>query len=272
MKYLFNAWDKVKRKLKGRYLFLFLDYDGTLTPVVEKIDEAILHPDMKNLLRELIALPKCRLAIISGRGLADVKRIIGMEELIYAGNHGLEIEGPKIKYKHPLPPGYKSLLLQIKNKLNAETSSIKGVVVEDKGICIAFHYRLVDKHEVLLAKTIFRDVTLPYKKNKLIKIRSGKMILEIRPPVEWGKDRAVLWLLARQQFIAGELPVLPIYLGDDKTDEDAFAVIRDKGITIFVGEPTISNADYYLKTSQEVGKFLKLIIRGPEINAGTNKS
>lgn len=174
-------------------------------------------------------MPKCRVAIISGRNLEDIKGSIGIKGLIYTGNHGLEIEGPKLKFEHPIYPGYRQLLGELKDKLSEKASSIKGVILEDKGICLSFHYKLVDKRETYLIKSIFHEVTMPYRKDNRIKVRSGKMLLEIRPPVKWGKGETVLWLLARQQFAVGDNELIPIYIGDDKTDEDAFVAIKEKG-------------------------------------------
>jgi trehalose-phosphatase len=87
------------------------------------------------------------------------------------------------------------------------------------------------------------------------------MVLEVRPPVDWDKGKVVMWLLARQQFASEGKQVLPVYIGDDLTDEDAFKAIKNKGITIFVGEPKVSHAQYYLKNVNEVAEFIKVILK-----------
>ena len=258
MKNLFRHWDKLKEELSNRYIMLFLDYDGTLTPIVSSPRKALISREAKGILNELSNSPKCKLAIISGRGLKDIINIIGLKGIIYSGNHGLEIKGPKIKFESIVSSRYKAVLEQIKNDLNKKLSSIEGAFVEDKGLSLGLHYRLVDKNNIPQVKTIFHEAVILYLVRNKIKIKTGKMVLEVRPPSEWDKGKVVLWLLARQGFALKGF--VPIYIGDDKTDEDAFKVLRNKGITIFVGKPKPSYAQYYLKDTNEVKEFLKRIL------------
>ncbi len=260
MDHLFGKWRKIKKKLEGKSIFIFLDYDGTLTLITQTPDKAILSLKVKNLIKKLIRSPRVKLAFISGRSLADLKKKIGIEGVIYVGNHGLEIEGPKIKFGYPALPGYQSALKKIKNRLNNELSHVRGVFVEDKGLVIALHYRLANKKQIPFVKSIFREITSTYTKNKLIKIKLGKMVFEAAPSVKWDKGKAVLWLLARGRFAAGGNRIVPVYIGDDKTDEDAFFAIKNKGLSIFVGNRDISSADYYLKNPREVAVFLGMLL------------
>ncbi|MDP2940098.1 MAG: trehalose-phosphatase [Candidatus Omnitrophota bacterium] len=259
MRYLFENWDKIRKDLNNKFIALFFDYDGTLTPIVETPDKAILPSETKKLLKRLINNPKCKIAIISGRALSDLKRLVGIEGVIYTGNHGLEIEGPKIKFESPVSLRYKRILQNIKDDLNAKLSAIKGTFIEDKGLSLSIHYRLVDRNQIPQVKTIFHGATIVYTVRDKIKIKPGKKVFEIRPSVEWDKGKVVLWLLARWKFSLGDKDILPIYLGDDVTDEDAFKALKKKGLTIFVGEQTNSEAQYYLKTTEEVTEFLRLI-------------
>lgn len=260
MKYFFDEWNKIKEKIHRQHLFIFLDYDGTLVNLAATPDRATLPMKTKKLIANLVMLPRCKLALISGRALADIKDKVGIKNIIYSGNHGLEIEGPKIKFTHQSMAEYKGILKEIKEKLKTAFSSIKGVLIEDKGVSLSFHYRLVNKKYIAMVKSIFQETVINYRTQKKIKVKSGKMVLEIRPPIDWDKGDVVLWLLSRQKFMLGEKALLPIYIGDDRTDEDAFAALKNKGLTIFVGEPGVSNADYYLKNIKEVTKLLKLIL------------
>jgi trehalose-phosphatase len=260
MKNLFRHWDNLKKELSDKYIMLFLDYDGTLTPIVSMPDKAFISQEVKELLNKLSKSPKCKLAIISGRALKDIKNIIGLKGNIYSGNHGLEIEGPKIKFEPLVSLRYKAILEQIKNGLNKKLSFINGAFVEDKGLSLSLHYRLVDKEDIPQVKTIFHETIILYLVRNKIKIKTGKMVLEVRPPSEWDKGKIVLWLLARQKFAVKDKNFVPIYIGDDKTDEDAFKVLKNKGITVFVGEPKSSYAQYYLGDSNEVKEFLKRIL------------
>ena len=261
MNHLFFQLNKLKSVLKDKFIFLFLDYDGTLTPIVESPDKAIIPRKTMEILRGLSKNPHCRVAIISGRALKDIKNKIGLEGIIYAGNHGLEIDGPKIKFKTPVSMRYMAILKKIKTILKKKLSKIKGVIVEDKGLTLSVHYRLVDIKDAWLVKTIFHETLAYYIVSNKIKIRPGKKVLEIRPPLEWDKGKIVLWLLARLKFILGKELCVPIYIGDDATDEDAFRALKGKGLTVFVGDSGKTHAKYYLKNTQEVTEFLEQILK-----------
>ncbi len=259
MNYLFDKWEHIKKKFRGKYFFIFLDFDGTLVPIVETPDKAILPEEVRTLLREITNSPRAKVAFISGRTVGDIKNRIGLKNAIYSGNHGLEIEGPKIKFEPVVTPRFRKVLEKIRASLKVKTSSLKGVLIEDKGLSLSLHYRLAEKKQISQIKTIFHEVViLPLVKNK-IRIKCGKMVLEVRPPVDWDKGKVVLWLLARQAFVSKAAQVMPIYIGDDITDEDAFKALNKKGLAIFVGEPQKSYAQYYLKDPNEVVDFLKRI-------------
>ncbi|PIP20018.1 MAG: trehalose-phosphatase [Candidatus Omnitrophica bacterium CG23_combo_of_CG06-09_8_20_14_all_40_11] len=259
MRNIFEHWDDLKKELSGKYTMLFLDYDGTLTPIVSTPGKAFISQEVKELLIELSRSPKCKLAIISGRALKDIKNKVGLKNIIYVGNHGLEIEGPKIKFASPISPRCRAGLEHIKSDLTQKLYSIKGAILEDKGLSISIHYRLVDKKDIQEFLSIFNEISAPYIVRGKIKVNSGKKVYEIRPPVMWDKGKVVLWLLARQQFLLEKNKILPVYIGDDVTDEDAFRALKKKGLTIFVGEQGNSEAQYYLKTTEEVTEFLRLI-------------
>jgi len=257
MVYLYDRWGEIREKLKDNFLLILLDFDGTLVPIAETPDKAALPEQARNTLREISDSPNARLAFISGRTLEDIKNKIGIKNAIYSGNHGLEIEGPKIKFKPAIPPGFRKALERVKDKLAQKTSAFKGVLIEDKGLALSLHYRLAAKENIPQIKTIFHEtVIIPMVRNK-IRIKAGKMVLEVRPPVAWDKGKVSLWLLSRQFFAAKNKPVFPVYIGDDITDEDAFKALKNKGLTIFVGEPKGSSAQCYLKNPNEVVTFLK---------------
>lgn len=261
MEHLLTQWPKLKNTAEGRFLFLFLDYDGTLAEIAARPEEAAISEEAKGLLEELSKRPDVKIAVISGRALKDIKSAIGLENIVYVGNHGLEIEGRKIKFESQVQPQSKADIRRIKEELSAKLSQIKGVFVEDKALTLSIHYRMADKKDVLKLKDIFDEVAGPYARAGKIKVTSGKKVFEIRPPVMWDKGRAALWLLARQQVVSGEDKVLPVYIGDDVTDEDAFRLLRKKGLTVFIGSDEHSSAEYYLKGTSEVLDFLRAICR-----------
>lgn len=261
MEYLFTHWNKLKNKLSNKSILLFLDYDGTLAPIVETPEKAVISKDTKEVLDKLSKKRDCNIAVISGRSLRDIKNMVGLENIIYAGNHGLEIEGPKIRFESQVSPRLKSIIRQIKEDLENKLLGVKGVFIEDKGLTVSVHYRLVDKKDIPLLQNIFTALIGPYTIRDKIKVNSGKKVYEIKPPVMWDKGKVVSWLLARQQFAQGEDKIFPIYIGDDITDEDAFRAMKNKGLTIFVGEPGLSEAHYYLKDTEEVIRFIQQILK-----------
>lgn len=260
MNYLFARLSKIEGLLRNKFILLLLDYDGTLTPIVKAPGEAVAHKDTKELLRKLSKNLYCKLGIISGRSLRNLKNIVGVKDIIYAGNHGLEIEGPGIKFEIRISPRSKSAMRNIADELSKRLSGIKGALIEDKGLTLSIHYRLVGEKVMPVFKKIVSDVIKSLKARDKISINSGKKVYEIKPLVKWDKGRVALWLLARQKFISQGMKVLPVYFGDDITDEDVFRVLKRKGLTVFVGKPGSSEADYYLKNTEEVTKFLRLIL------------
>lgn len=258
MKHLFSEWDKVKEKVRGRRVYLFLDYDGVLAPLASTPEKPFIPKEVKALLRRLSEKPEYRIAVISGREIKYIMKKVGLKGIVYSGNHGLQIEGPKIKFEAPVSRRYRTDLGEIKERLEKGLSSVKGAFVEYKNLSLSLHYRLVGRRDISHVKAVFGKTVRPYLAKKRVKVNTGKMLLEVRPPSAWDKGRAVLRLLAKER--AGR--TVPIYIGDDETDEDAFRVLKDKGITVFVGKPKPSYARYYLKDTDEVKEFLKRLYAG----------
>ena len=253
MRHLFSDWKQVSSKIKkSRRAFLFLDYDGTLTPIVSRPEDAALPISTKNSIKKLRFNPRFKIAIISGRSLKDAKNMVRIKDIIYAGNHGLEIEYEKGKVLRPkIARGSGVFLKKIKIALNRELHNIKGARVEDKGFTLSMHFRMVSLNQRSRVKKVFARIVRPYLMSNKVKVSSGKMVLEVRPRVDWHKAKALLWLLRKNRGC------FPIYIGDDVTDMDAFRAIKDIGMSIFVGKPTGKiRADYFLKNPRETGSFI----------------
>lgn len=257
MRYLFNEWQKIKDALAGRQIFLFLDYDGTIVPLASTPDRAIIPAGAKRLLQQLSKKPNLNLAIISGRALGDLKNMVGIRNITYSGNHGLEIVGPRIKYQNRAFIRYRPLMKKIYRRLSEALSGIKGVLIENKGLSLSVHYRLVDKHRISEVKALVYEALIEDVRKNKIRVRLGKMVFEITPPIKWDKGKIVLWLLTRAQAALGDKEVYPIYIGDDTTDEDAFRSLRNRGLTVAVGRGSGSHAKYYLCDTREVIEFLR---------------
>jgi len=259
MENLLDCWEKIKERIRGRCVFLFLDFDGTLSSIVSTPDKAVIPGRVKALLRELSCKDDFKVAIISGRALADIRKRIGVKGIIYSGNHGHEVESPRIDYKMQMPRGYLQALSNLRQELKSKLKGVNGAYFEDKGISLAVHFREASKQETSIIKTIFRETTIIPSVAKKVKIRTGKKVIEVGPPGEWNKGKMVLWLLSRQKFCVGDREIVPFYLGDDLTDEDAFMALKKEGITVLVGDRRPSCASYYLKGPEEVYELLSLI-------------
>lgn len=257
MDYLFDNWGRIQESLKDKYLFIFLDFDGTVAPITATPDQAALSVETSGLIKKLSANPQICLAFISGRSISDLKEKIKIDNIIYSGNHGLEIEGPKIKFVYTVAAYFRKNLEQIKSVLAGNYSSIKGLLIEDKGLSLSLHYRMAEESQIPQIKAIFEEALAPYKENAGLKVKYGKKIFEVCPAVQWDKGKVVLWLLSRQVFASKDKQVFPIYIGDDVTDEDAFKALRGKGLTVFVGESGQSEAQYYVKNPAQVAQLLQ---------------
>jgi trehalose-phosphatase len=148
MQYLFDVWDKVAHRLKSaEHILILSDYDGTLTPIVDKPELAALPQETRKLLRKLAKHRHYTVGIISGRALVDLKNKVDLDGIIYAGNHGLEIEGFGSSFLEPIADEMRPFLKMLNQALSATLRGIKGVFVEDKGLTLSVHYRMVDRRE-----------------------------------------------------------------------------------------------------------------------------
>lgn len=251
----------MQEKLKNKHLIVFLDYDGTLAPIAGRPDRARILPRAKSLLKVLSKIRDCRLAVISGRSLKDIKQMVGVPGIIYAGNHGLEAIGPGIRFSRKVSPQFKKNVRQLKYELTRQLAAVKGAFVEDKGLSLSLHYRLVRRGDIALLKRIFFGLTRGLLARRIIKVRPGKKVYEALPWLNWHKGKIVRWLLNQQRYLWRGKPIVPIYLGDDRTDEDAFKALGNSGVSVFVGRPGKSLACYYLKNTREVEKFLGQLLK-----------
>ncbi|MFC1919088.1 trehalose-phosphatase [Chloroflexota bacterium] len=259
MKHLFETWGTFASDAGvASHIILLSDYDGTLTPIVSRPEEAVLSHETREKLRTLTEKPAFRVGIISGRSLPEVKSLVGLAGIYYAGNHGLEIEGPGLKFIHTLTKASQSRIQDLHRQLSTRLANIDGVIVEDKGLTLSVHYRLVRKNEEEMVARIFRQITSPWLRDGKIKVTSGKKVWEVRPPAEWHKGKAVETIMSKIQDSLGNGQALTIYLGDDTTDEDAFGAIHQlHGWGILVGrENASSSAGYFLGSTAEVMTFL----------------
>ena len=263
MQHLWQSWLSLAAAVRAAAHVLFLaDYDGTLTPIVGRPEEAVLSPEVREKLAALAAKPACSVGIISGRSLSEIKAMVGIAGIYYAGNHGLEIEGTGLNFISPEAAAAQTEINDLVRRLTARLSNIDGVIIEDKGLSLSVHYRLVKEAEQERVADIFRQVTSPLLSEGRVRVTSGKKVWEVRPPLDWDKGKAVAAITGEIKALRNLESLLTIYLGDDTTDEDAFRVThRPQGWSVFVGgENPSSNADYFLNSPAEVAELLSRLL------------
>lgn len=266
MPHLLYLWPRVSQMLSraGRVLLLF-DYDGTLTPIVDRPDLAVLAPGTKALLAGLHEDKRFVVGIISGRSLEDIRSRVGVNGLVYAGNHGLEIQGPDLDFTHPASEELRQTLGRVYTRLrevlvDGPGAALPGVFLEDKGLTLSFHYRLTPREHIKEVEEMFAAAVAPFLAEGQVRVSRGKMVLEVRPKGDWNKGTAITKIGETYRGWAGGSSVT-VFFGDDVTDEDGFAVVQEwNGIAVMVGpagQPT--QALYRLDSPQEVVETLKLL-------------
>jgi trehalose-phosphatase len=264
MDHLFTVWPEFTAAVKAvSHVLLLADYDGTLSQIVGRPEDARLSPGVRRKLQALAGKPSISIGVISGRRIAEVKSLVAIEGIYYSGNHGLEIEGPGLNYINPQARAAGPLIRELATRLKKALGDIEGVIIQEKGYSVSVHYRLADPGREDTITAAVKKITAPHLIKGEISVYPMKKVWEIRPPVNWDKGNAV-------EFIGNEIKAnlkparfLTIYLGDDTTDEDAFRVLRrPDGWSIFVcGEKISSAAGCYLNSVAEVEEFLGRLIK-----------
>lgn len=254
-----SALDHVQEIADARNcaLAVFLDYDGTLSPIVSRPEQAVLSDSMRAVLRALVT--KLPVAILTGRDLEDVRQRVGVDAIVYAGSHGFDIAGPH-GLRRQMATEFLPKLDMAEKELHDALDGIPGALVERKRFSIAAHYRNVNENDVPAFTKAVEAVAARHPELRRI---DGKKVYELLPNVGWDKGKAVLWLLQTPDLASRSAGIRPIYIGDDSTDEDAFRVLELelRGAGIIVTEhPRQSAARYMLKDSSEVERFLRCLI------------
>jgi trehalose 6-phosphate phosphatase len=248
---LFDDIDRIAAQVAlAPHIILYVDFDGTLASIVEEPALAGLSPHMDRVVRALADNPGVSVAVLSGRDRADLQARLPIPGLIYAGNHGLEINGHGFIFVEPTAAQCAQAMKDIAAEISRRVHSIEGALVEDKGLTVSIHYRMVSEYKVEEVRRVVHAVLAA--SNHPFQLNAGDKVYEIRPRVYWNKGTAVEWI--RQQL--DKPGALAIYVGDDTTDEDAFAVLPDD-ITIKVGGSGETAAHYSLADTAEVRKFLE---------------
>ncbi|KJS01318.1 MAG: beta-phosphoglucomutase [Desulfobulbaceae bacterium BRH_c16a] len=243
-----NIFKRLQKDLPA----LFLDYDGTLTPIVDDPAKAGLDEKTREILRKIAG--HMFVAVISGRGFEDVRQMVGIDELTYAGSHGFEISGGSGYFdRDKRKQQYLSVLEKADRELRSATSEMQSIRIERKPYAVAIHYRGADERTVADVEELADTLAARFTE---LRKSSGKKIFELHPAVDWHKGKAVQAML--DLFHVDCSQITPLYIGDDTTDEDAFRSIGDRGITILVSDrPRPTSARFILRDSSEVTTFLE---------------
>lgn len=271
-----SMFEQIINSSIGKRIVMFLDYDGTLSPIVDDPDRAFMSDSMRAAVRDVARYFPT--AIVSGRCRDKVYSFVRLAELYYAGSHGMDIKGPAKgpKYRR----GKKAVLFQpareflpmideVYRALVEKTKSTPGAKVENNKFCVSVHFRCVDEKSWNALAEKVRSVLKEYPK---LRLTQGRKVLEIRPTIKWDKGKALEFLLESLGF-ANCSDVLPVYIGDDRTDEDAFKVLRERGqgFGILVSKtPKDTNASYSLQEPSEVMDFLHRLVEWKRLSLPVN--
>jgi trehalose 6-phosphate phosphatase len=248
-------------RLAGRQPAVFLDYDGTLTPIVDRPEDAVISESMRTAVRELAK--RCTVCVVSGRDRLVVQELMGVNDLVVAGSHGFDIWSPDAgTLAHEASGGFDALLQRVTDRVRGEAEAIDGALIEPKKASVAVHYRLVAEAERGKVTALVDALLAEYPDE--LKVTPGKMVYEIQPKLDWDKGKAVLYLL--QALDLDRDDIVALYLGDDLTDEHAFEALQGKGIGVFVGNPDDPEvagrptaADFVLTSIPDVEQFLRTL-------------
>jgi trehalose-phosphatase len=253
----------LERRLSGTPLVVFLDIDGTLSPIAPRPEDAVIPEGTKVVVRELAALADCRVVVITGRAAADARRIAQFDDAWLVANHGLEVALPgRAPDVREDVAAYATTIQSAIQRVIAAVSAVPGVFVEDKKWSLTVHFRLASAEiEARIAPVITaigRDLGL--------RLAHGKKVLELRPPLEINKGTGAVAVARELGALSREGSIL--CAGDDRTDEDAFRALRaahSRSVTVWVGavdipdtEPT--SAEFRVSDPGEICQLLKQVL------------
>jgi trehalose 6-phosphate phosphatase len=230
------------------------DFDGTLAPIVNDPERAGLPDATQAILRAIRSIPTVTLAFISGRALEDLRGHVGIDGALYAGNHGLEMEGPGIEsFVEPTCTAARPSLDAALETLATQLDEFPGVMLEDKLLSATVHYRRAEPQLEAPLSLIVHSVAHALPR---VVVRRGKQVLELRPAVKWHKGHALRYMAEKLNIPLSRT----VYLGDDVTDEDAFAMVPE-GVTLQVGHSPATHARYRAETLGQAREFLVWLAR-----------
>ncbi len=217
------------RQIADKTVAVFCDYDGALTPIVDRPEDAVIPPATLAALEALADLTV--VGVVSGRDLADVMGMVPTERIWFAGSHGFDVRRPDGS-REEFPDGAAALpaLESAERSLAERIATIDGAWAERKRFAIAVHYRATPDDQIADLEAAVADVAAAHEG---LRMTGGKKIFELRPDIDWHKGKAVRWLIDAAGLDPAD--TLALFIGDDITDEDGFAEVRSRGVGVVVG-------------------------------------
>jgi trehalose-phosphatase len=245
--YLFDSWEEVRKRVRAaHHLAVFLDFDGSLVPLHARPDQVWLDDSGQRLLCRLARHRRVTLVLISGRRRADLRKRVNVPAARYLGLHGWEHRD-----RHATRPVARRLMRLARRMMAERLRGIPGIWIEDKGPVFVVHYLDTAALATRRARKIVRE-TLEWLEPDL-RVLAGRKVWEVVPQEMKGKGAAVSRLLEELPQ-----PTLSIFVGDDFSDEKAFAVLRGE-VTVRVGRPRRTGAHFRLRNPLEVRDFLERV-------------
>ena len=245
------AFESFLARIGSRRPAFFLDFDGTLTPIMPRPDMARLAEPVRAVIAALAE--RHSVAVVSGRDRAEIERLIGLPEILYAGNHGFDIVLPNGRR-----PGHGDMTCH-QSRLDRVAEDVRRVVpdclIERKRFTIAVHSRNVPETRVPAIEAAI--VRVLAKEHPHLKLTTGKMVYELQPNLDWDKGRAVLWML--EELGLNREDTIPVFFGDDVTDERAFERLEGLGVVVApaTDHTRMTAADFRVEDCGEVVVLLQ---------------
>ena len=246
------------RIARAERLWLFLDYDGTLADFAPTPEDILPDPELLGLLEDLSNHPKIKVAIVSGRRLDHIKALVPVPGILLSGTYGIEIHLPDEQTVNQVDYGsIRPALEAFKPRWESLIEGKEGFFLEDKGWSLAIHARLAEEGEAeQVISNAYHQASqeLPLEPFRLL---GGHRFIEIGPQLA-SKGKAVLYLIDNTPWPGA----LPVFIGDDDKDEEAFQVIQSLGgISILVApSPRPTYARYRLEDTRAVRRWLEWIL------------
>ena len=242
----FEHWEYIARRIRAaRRVVLFLDFDGTLVRFASRPEQVRLSSRARSILGRLARHPRVTLVVISGRRRADLRRHVAIQPIRYFGLYGSE----RSRHHGQLPKAAESALQRARAQLARRLSSYPGVWAEDKHTSLCVHLRGVPPRVQRRVRRELRSLARPFQRS--LRLFENLRDADIVPRSNSGKGAAVRRFLAQPRFRRA----LPIYFGDDLSDEPAFAAVR-RGVAVRVGPPRPTHARYRVRDPEEVAAAL----------------